>query len=58
ATPPCGITLCVTRPIAKVKIEETVRESIPFLAVTIGILLLITFVPEVCLFLPRTFGYL
>lgn len=58
ATPPFGITLFVTSPIAKVKIEETVRESIPFLAVTIGVLLFITFVPAVCLFLPRMFGYI
>lgn len=57
ATPPFGITLFVTSPIAKVKIEDTVREAIPFLAVTIGILLLITFVPDICMFLPRTFGY-
>ncbi len=58
ATPPFGITLFVTSPIAKVSIEETVREAIPFLAVTIGVLLLLTFVPEICLYLPRTFGYL
>lgn len=58
ATPPFGITLFVTSPIAKVKIEETVREAIPFLIVTVGVLLLITFVPSVCLFLPRTFGYI
>ncbi len=58
ATPPFGITLFVTSPIAKVKIEDTVREAIPFLVVTVGILLLITFVPEICLFLPRTFGYI
>jgi tripartite ATP-independent transporter DctM subunit len=57
ATPPFGITLFVTSPIAKVRIEDTVREAIPFLAVTIGILLLITFVPGVSLFLPRLFGY-
>lgn len=57
ATPPFGITLFVTSPIAKVRIEDTVREAIPFLAVTIGVLFLITFVPEVCLFLPRLFGY-
>ncbi len=58
ATPPFGITLFVTSPIAKVKIEDTVRESIPFLVVTIGVLLLVTFVPDICLFLPRTFGYI
>ncbi|MDR1536055.1 MAG: TRAP transporter large permease [Planctomycetota bacterium] len=58
ATPPFGITLFVTSPIAKVKIEDTVREAIPFLVVTIGVLFLITFVPETCLFLPRLFGYI
>lgn len=57
ATPPFGITLFVCSPITKVKIEETVKESLPFLAVTIGVLLLITFVPSICLWLPRTFGY-
>ncbi len=58
ATPPFGITLFVTSPIAKVRIEDTVKEAVPFLVVTIGVLLLITFVPDVCLFLPRTFGYI
>ncbi|MDR3211867.1 MAG: TRAP transporter large permease [Planctomycetota bacterium] len=58
ATPPFGITLFVTSPIAKVKIEDTVREAIPFLVCTILVLFLITFVPDVCLFLPRLFGYI
>lgn len=57
ATPPFGITLFVTSPIAGVKLEETVRESIPFLIVTIGVLLLITFVPQVVLWLPNLMGY-
>ncbi len=57
ATPPFGITLFVTSPIAGVKLEETVKEAIPFLVVTIGSLLLVTFVPDICLFLPRLTGY-
>lgn len=57
ATPPFGITLFVTSPVAGVKLEETVRESIPFLVVTIGVLLLITFVPQVALWLPNLMGY-
>ena len=57
ATPPFGITLFVTSPVAGVKLEETVRESLPFLAVTIGVLLLITFVPQVALWLPSLMGY-
>jgi len=57
ATPPFGITLFVTSPIAKVKIEETVKEAIPLLISTIAVLLLTTFVPEITLYLPRLMGY-
>lgn len=57
ATPPFGIALFVTSPIAGVKIEETAKEAIPLLAVTIGILLVVTFVPQISLFLPRLMGY-
>lgn len=57
ATPPFGITLFVTSPIAGVKLEDTVKEAIPFLIVTIGVLLLITFVPQVALWLPNLMGY-
>lgn len=58
ATPPFGITLFVTSPVAGCKLEETAREALPFLAVTIGVLLLITFVPQVALWLPERMGYL
>jgi len=57
ATPPFGITLFVTSPIAGVRVEDTVKEALPFLLTTILILLLITFVPEISLFLPRKMGY-
>lgn len=57
ATPPFGITLFVTSPVAGVKIEQTARQALPFLVVTIGVLLLITFVPDFALWLPRLKGY-
>ncbi|MCI8834145.1 MAG: TRAP transporter large permease [Ruminococcus sp.] len=57
ATPPFGVTLFVTSPVAGVRIEETAREALPFLVVTIGVLLLITFVPQVCMWLPTLMGY-
>lgn len=57
ATPPFGITLFVTSPIAGVRIEDTVKEAIPFIAATIGVLLLVTFCPKLVLFLPRLAGY-
>lgn len=57
ATPPFGITLFVTSPVAGVRIEDTVREAIPFIAATICVLLLVTFCPKLVLFLPRLAGY-
>ena len=57
ATPPFGITLFVTSPIAGMRIEDTVKEAIPFIAATIGVLMLVTFCPKLVLFLPRLAGY-
>jgi len=57
ATPPFGIALFVTSPMAGVKIEETVKEALPLIAVSIIVLLLITYIPQITLWLPRTFGY-
>ncbi len=57
ATPPFGITLFITSPLAGVKLEQTVKEALPFIIVSIAILLLITFVPDLPLWLPRLLGY-
>lgn len=58
ATPPFGITLFVTSPTAGTTVEKTAKEALPFLAVTLAVLLLVTFIPDVALWLPETFGYL
>lgn len=58
ATPPFGITLFVTSPVAGSSVEKTAKEALPFLAVTLGVLLLVTFVPDVALWLPEKLGYL
>lgn len=58
ATPPFGITLFITSPIAGVPLEETVKEAIPYILVTIVILLLTTFIPQITLFLPKLLGYI
>lgn len=57
STPPFGIVLFVTSPIAKVTLEDTVSAALPLILVSIAVLLLITYVPGICLFLPRLFGY-
>ena len=57
ATPPFGITLFVTSPMAGVTIEETFKEGWPMVAASVAVLLLVTFVPPITLWLPRAFGY-
>jgi len=57
ATPPFGIALFVTSPMAGVKIEDTVKEALPFIAVSIAALILITYIPQLTLWLPRLAGY-
>lgn len=52
-TPPVGILLYICGNFAGVKIEKVVREVLPFLAVGLGVLLLITLFPKLVLWLPQ-----
>jgi tripartite ATP-independent transporter DctM subunit len=56
-TPPYGLLLFMMTKIADVPLRDLVREVLPFLWVMMGALALITFVPEIVLFLPRLVGY-
>jgi tripartite ATP-independent transporter DctM subunit len=56
-TPPYGLLLFMMVRIADVPLKDIVRETLPFLAVMIGALALITLVPGLVLFLPRLLGY-
>jgi tripartite ATP-independent transporter DctM subunit len=56
-TPPYGLLLFMMVKIADVRLAELVREVMPFLAVTLGALALITLWPDFVLFLPRLLGY-
>ena len=56
-TPPYGLLLFMMVQIAGVSLRQLVREVVPFLWVMIGTLALLTFVPELVLFLPRLMGY-
>ena len=56
-TPPYGLLLFMMMKIADVPLKDLVREVLPFLWVMIGALALLTFVPEIVLFLPRLLGY-
>lgn len=54
-TPPVGNCLYVGSVIARVELWQLVRAVLPFLFVNIVVLLLVTFVPEISLFLPSLF---
>lgn len=56
-TPPMGLVLFVVSGISRERIELIVREMIPFFLAEIGVLFLITFIPDLILWLPRTMGY-
>lgn len=58
ATPPLGICLFVAADIANISFEKLVMAIWPFLLVEVAVLLLITYIPEVAMFVPRYFGYL
>ncbi|EFR7202485.1 TRAP transporter large permease [Salmonella enterica] len=55
-TPPVGSGLYVGASIGKVKVEEVIKPLLPFYGAIIGVLLLITYIPEITLFLPRLLG--
>jgi len=55
-TPPVGLCLYVTCGIADVRLEQISRTIMPFLLVEVAVLFLITYVPELIMFLPSIFG--
>ena len=56
-TPPYGLLLFIMTQIAEVPLMDIVRDVLPFLWAMIGSLVLITFFPELVLWLPRLLGY-
>lgn len=57
-TPPVGLCLFMACTIAKTPLEKIVRQVWPFVLIEIGVLLLITYVPDAVLAIPRFLGYL
>lgn len=57
-TPPVGLNLFVTAGVADMDLGQVVRAALPWLAVLIGVLFLITYVPAISLILPRWLGLL
>lgn len=55
-TPPVGSALFVGCSVANLKIQNLIRPMLPFFAALVVSLLLITYIPELSLFLPKLFG--
>ncbi|MCG8359799.1 MAG: TRAP transporter large permease, partial [Kiloniellales bacterium] len=58
ATPPMGLVLFVSASISGERVERIALEMLPFLAIEIAVIFLITFVPALSLTLPRLLGFL
>lgn len=56
-TPPYGLLLFIVSKLADAPLGAVVRESLPFIAAMVAVLVLITFVPGLVLWLPRQLGY-
>jgi C4-dicarboxylate transporter DctM subunit len=56
-TPPVGLCLFVGMAISKLSMDQLLKPLLPFLAAIIVTMVIIAFVPEIVLFMPRTLGF-
>jgi len=52
-TPPVGAALFVGCSIGKIKIEDVTKSMLPFYSIMVIVLLLVTFIPQIVLFIPN-----
>ena len=57
STPPFGMLLFVVSGLSGAKLKDIIREIFPLLVLFIGVLFLLTYVPDIVLWLPRLSGY-
>lgn len=55
-TPPVGTVLFVGSGVAKVSVSQVIKPLLPFLAVMIAVLFLVSYIPEISMFLPNLFN--
>ncbi|MGL4787248.1 MAG: TRAP transporter large permease subunit, partial [Cetobacterium sp.] len=55
-TPPVGNTLFVGVKVAKLKMEDVMKEMVKYYAVIIAVLLLVVYVPQLSTALPKLMG--
>jgi TRAP-type C4-dicarboxylate transport system permease large subunit len=56
-TPPLGLCLFVVCSVSKVDLIKLIRVNTPFLLVEIAMLMIVTYLPQIVLFIPHVFGY-
>lgn len=54
-TPPVGVCLFVASSIGDISLEKISKAGFPFLLVSLLVLLLVTYIPEISLYLPGLF---
>ncbi len=57
ATPPMGLVLFVAAAVSREKVETIAKAILPFLAVEIAVIFLITYVPAISMTIPRLTGF-
>ena len=57
ATPPMGLVLFVASSVSGERVETIARAILPFLAVEIFVIFLITYIPEISLAIPKLTGF-
>jgi len=58
ATPPMGLVLVVASSVSGERIESISKAILPFLAVEVVVIFMITYIPAVSLAIPRYFGFI
>jgi TRAP-type transport system large permease protein len=56
-TPPMGLVLFVTSSVSGLRVETVAKATLPFLAVEVIVIFLITYFPALTLTVPRLFGF-
>ncbi|MBO0344132.1 TRAP transporter large permease [Roseibium sp. CAU 1637] len=57
ATPPMGLVLFVAASVSREKVENIARAILPFLAVEIAVIFLVTYIPALSMTIPRLTGF-
>lgn len=56
-TPPVGSVLFIGCSVSKVRIETVIKPLLPMFLAMIAVLLMVTYIPELSLWLPKIFGF-